>query len=153
MLGARSLCVHRLIFLDFFLWTRKPWVHVYKAAANRNAIPVLVHLCMGHLPEKKDGRPRPSLHRTLPLRLHPLSRRSTSRVASASPATTPLVVKSTRSRCQNCQCRAFVCGDNLVGPIFEGLQEQNRMQLTNELRRFIEVDMRRRSATRRRTRR
>ena len=31
-------------------------------------------------------------------------------------------------------------GDNLVDTIFEGLQERSRMQITNDLRRFIEVD-------------
>ena len=30
--------------------------------------------------------------------------------------------------------------DNLVGTIFEGLQEQSRSQITKELRKFIEVD-------------
>ena len=43
-------------------------------------------------------------------------------------------------RSRNGTHREQTGADNLVDTIFEGLQEQSRLNITNELRRFIEVD-------------
>ena len=49
--------------------------------------------------------------------------------------------------CENLVCAFKLAtfqagGDNLVDTIFEGLQEHRRLEITNELTRFVEVDNR-----------
>ena len=94
-LNAAAVFFWRVLFVLLTWEKRAPWLHVSEAAANQNVLQMLVRLYTVHLPDKKDGRLSPSLHKVLPLRLDQLSTHST--------FTSPLSIHQTRRLWQSRQ--------------------------------------------------